>query len=50
MNSKTIKLTALASIGALALTGCVTDPETGKQTISKAAIGGIARPSSITWR
>lgn len=41
MNSKTIKLTALASIGALALTGCVTDPETGKQTISKAAIGGI---------
>ena len=41
MNSKTIKLTALASLGALALTGCVTDPETGKQTISKAAIGGI---------
>ena len=41
MNSKTIKLTALASIGAMALTGCVTDPETGKQTISKAAIGGI---------
>ena len=41
MNSKTIKLTALASIGAIALTGCVTDPETGKQTISKAAIGGI---------
>jgi len=41
MNSRTIKLTALASIGALALTGCVTDPETGKQTISKAAIGGI---------
>ena len=41
MNSKTIKLTALASIGAMALTGCVTDPETGKQRISKAAIGGI---------
>ena len=31
-----------ASLGALAFTsGCVTDPETGNRTISKAAIGGI---------
>jgi outer membrane protein OmpA-like peptidoglycan-associated protein len=33
---------AAASLGALALTsGCVTDPETGNRTISKAAIGGL---------
>ncbi|WP_373491962.1 OmpA family protein [Parasphingorhabdus sp.] len=33
---------AAASLGALALTsGCVTNPETGNRTISKAAIGGI---------
>ncbi|MBL0916248.1 MAG: hypothetical protein IBJ13_12290, partial [Sphingopyxis sp.] len=30
MNSKTIKLTALASLGALALTGCVTPVDYGK--------------------
>ncbi len=31
-----------ASLGALALTsGCVTNPETGNRTISKAAIGGV---------
>lgn len=41
MNSRMIKLTTLASIGALMLTGCVTDPETGQKRISKAAIGGI---------
>ncbi|HRE34649.1 MAG TPA: YMGG-like glycine zipper-containing protein, partial [Sphingopyxis terrae] len=41
MNKRTIKLAAVASLGALTLTGCVTDPETGKQRISKAAIGGI---------
>jgi outer membrane protein OmpA-like peptidoglycan-associated protein len=40
MNLKTIKLAALASIAAVTVTGCVTDPETGKKTISKAAIGG----------
>ena len=28
-------------IAALALSGCVTDPETGNRTISKAAIGGV---------
>jgi len=33
---------AAASLGALALTsGCVTDPETGNRTISKAAIGSL---------
>lgn len=33
---------AAASLGALALTsGCVTNPETGNKTISKAAIGGV---------
>ncbi len=33
---------AAASLGALALTsGCVTNPETGNRTISKAAIGGV---------
>lgn len=41
MKSRTIKLTAIASLGALALAGCVTDPETGQKRISKAAIGGV---------
>ena len=41
MNSKAIKLTILTSIGAIALTGCVTDPVTGERKISKAAIGGV---------
>lgn len=41
MNSKTIKLTLMAGLGAMTLTGCVTDPETGEKRISKAAIGGI---------
>ncbi|HMO75177.1 MAG TPA: OmpA family protein [Sphingopyxis sp.] len=41
MNSRTIRLTALAGMAAVALTGCVTDPETGERRISKAAIGGI---------
>ena len=31
----------LASIAALGLAGCTTDPETGERRISKAAIGGI---------
>src|SRR3546814_83673 len=41
MNSKTIKLTTFAGIGALMLSGCVTDPVTGERKISKAAIGGV---------
>lgn len=41
MNGKMMKLTGLASLGALALAGCVTNPETGKRTVSKAAIGGV---------
>lgn len=41
MNIKTIKLTAIAALGAITLTGCVTDPETGKKRISNAAIGGL---------
>ena len=41
MKSRMIRLATLASIGALTLTGCVTDPETGQKRISKAAIGGI---------
>lgn len=41
MNSKTIKLTLMAGLGAMTLSGCVTDPETGEKRISKAAIGGI---------
>jgi outer membrane protein OmpA-like peptidoglycan-associated protein len=32
---------AATVIGALALSGCVTDPETGNRRISKAAIGGV---------
>src|SRR3546814_18086208 len=49
MNSRTIKLTILTSIGAIALTGCVTDPVTGDTTISKdahSAVGG--RPGGPT--
>ena len=41
MKTKMIKLTILSSIGAIVLTGCVTDPETGQKRISNAAIGGI---------
>ena len=41
MNIKMIKLTALASLAAFTVTGCVTDPETGEKRISKAAIGGL---------
>lgn len=41
MNIKTIKLAAMATMSAVALTGCVTDPETGQKRISNAAIGGI---------
>lgn len=32
---------AATVMGALALSGCVTDPETGNRRISKAAIGGV---------
>ena len=39
MNIKTIKLATLATISAVALTGCVTDPNTGEKRISNAAIG-----------
>lgn len=41
MNINIIKLTTIAALGAMTLTGCVTDPETGKKRISNAAIGGI---------
>lgn len=41
MNIKTIKLATLATISAMALTGCVTDPNTGEKRISNAAIGGL---------
>jgi outer membrane protein OmpA-like peptidoglycan-associated protein len=41
MKTRTIQLTTLVTIGALALSGCVTDPETGQKRISNAAIGGI---------
>lgn len=40
MNFKMIQLTALASMAAVTLSGCVTDPETGKKTISNSVIGG----------
>jgi outer membrane protein OmpA-like peptidoglycan-associated protein len=41
MNSKTIRIAALAGLASLGLSACVTDPETGQQRISKSAIGGI---------
>ena len=41
MTTKSFKLTILASIAAVGLSGCVTDPETGERRISKAAIGGL---------
>ena len=41
MKTNMIKLTILSSISAIVLTGCVTDPDTGKKRISNAAIGGI---------
>ena len=41
MNINIIKLTTIAALGAITLTGCVTDPVTGERKISKAAIGGV---------
>jgi outer membrane protein OmpA-like peptidoglycan-associated protein len=41
MNSKTLRFAALAGLASLGLSACVTDPDTGQQRISKAAIGGI---------
>lgn len=41
MNTKTIRIAALASLSSLALAACVTDPETGQQRINRAAIGGL---------
>jgi len=35
------KCALVAAVAAMALTGCVTNPETGNRTISKAAIGGV---------
>ena len=39
--NKTRALTLIAVMAALPLSGCVTNPETGKRTISKTAIGGV---------
>jgi outer membrane protein OmpA-like peptidoglycan-associated protein len=39
--NKTTKIAMVVAIAALPLTACVTNPETGKKTISKTAIGGI---------
>lgn len=41
MNNKTIRIAAFASLSSLALAACVTDPDTGQQRISRAAIGGL---------
>lgn len=41
MNRMMLKLTGLTSLGALALAGCVTNPETGQRSISNTAIGGV---------
>ena len=41
MNIKTVKLATLATMSAIALTGCVTDPNTGEKRISNAAIGAL---------
>lgn len=40
MNRKKIALLSILSV-ALPLSGCVTNPETGKKSISKTAIGGV---------
>lgn len=39
--TRTKFVTAVALIGAVTLSGCTTNPETGNQRISKAAIGGL---------
>lgn len=41
MNRKTLGFTSLATVAALLTAGCVTDPTTGKKSISSAAIGGV---------
>ncbi len=35
------KFALITAVAAMALTGCVTNPETGNRTISKTAIGGV---------
>ena len=39
--TKTRNFALIIAMSALPLTACVTDPETGKKSISKAAIGGV---------
>ncbi|MFC4293362.1 OmpA family protein [Sphingorhabdus arenilitoris] len=39
--NKTRKIALIAALAALPLSACVTNPETGKKSISKTAIGGI---------
>lgn len=41
MNKSRILVSSLAAAALLGASGCVTDPNTGKQTISRTAIGGI---------
>jgi outer membrane protein OmpA-like peptidoglycan-associated protein len=41
MMTKMRHIALLAALSSLTLTACVTDPETGKKKISKAAIGGV---------
>lgn len=41
MISNTLRIAALAGLSSLALSACVTDPQTGQQRISRTAIGGI---------
>lgn len=36
-----ILISSLSAVSLLALSGCVTDPNTGERTVSRAAIGGI---------
>ncbi len=41
MTKSKMTIITATTLAAMALGGCVTDPETGRKTISKAAIGGI---------
>ena len=41
MKKSRIVISALASVSLLSLSGCVTDPNTGNQVLSRTAIGGV---------
>ena len=47
MKRSKIVVAALASVSLLGVSGCVTDPNTGEQKISRTAVGGVLGAGNI---